>query len=226
MTITAILPVPADLARQPETIFAAVAGQSSLERIVGTLAAAVGGVVVAVAEELSDDVAGVLSGAGVPTARLTVAAAPGGRRECIEAGIAGLHDGSVLVHDIGWPMLSHETLDGVLGGLRDGADTVLPVCAVTDSIKAVDSRGVITATVDRSPLRTVQYPRGFSTATLANLLDDSVGDRDFDELGAVLDRGGATVLIDGDTAVSRIGLPCDADYLEALLTSRELGPGR
>lgn len=222
MTITALLPVPTDLARQPETVFAPVAGQSSLERIVRSLAA-VCDVVVAVAEEMSDDVAAVLSAPDVQAVRLTVAAAPGRRRECLAAGLAGLHDGPVLVHDIGWPIFSQQTLEGVLGALHRGADAVLPICAVTDSIKAVDGRGVITATVDRAPLRTVQFPRGFSAAMLAQL----IGTSDFDdELETVLTGGDGTVLIDGDTAISRIELPCDAAYLDALLTSRDSDPAR
>lgn len=223
MTITALLPVPTDLARQPETVFAPVAGQSSLERIVRSLAA-VCDVVVAVAEEMSDDVAAVLSAPDVPAVRLTVAAAPGRRRECLAAGLAELHDGPVLVHDIGWPIFSQQTLEGVLGALHCGADAVLPICAVTDSIKAVDGRGVITATVDRAPLRTVQYPRGFSAAMLAQLIGTS--DFDDDELETVLTGGDGTVLIDGDTAISRIELPCDAAYLDALLTSRDSDPTR
>jgi 2-C-methyl-D-erythritol 4-phosphate cytidylyltransferase len=199
-----------------------VAGQSSLERIVRSLAA-VCDVVVAVAEEMSDDVAAVLSAPDVPAVRLTVAAAPGRRRECLAAGLAGLHDGPVLVHDIGWPIFSQPTLEGVLGALHRGADAVLPICAVTDSIKAVDGRGVITATVDRAPLRTVQFPRGFSAAMLAQL----IGTSDFDdELETVLTGGDGTVLIDGDTAISRIELPCDAAYLDALLTSRDSDPAR
>lgn len=221
MTITALLPVPADLARQPETVFAPVAGRSSLERIVRSLAA-VCDVVVAVAEEMSDDVAAVLSAPDVPAVRLTVAAGPGRRRECLAAGLAGLHGGPVLVHDIGWPIFSQQTLEGVLGALHRGADAVLPICAVTDSIKAVDGRGVITATVDRAPLRTVQYPRGFSAAMLAQLIGTS--DFDDDELETVLTGGDGTVLIDGDTAISRIELPCDAAYLDALLTSRDSDP--
>ena len=222
MTITALLPVPADLARQPETVFAPVAGQSSLERIVRSLAA-VCDVVVAVAEEMSDDGAAVLSAPDVQAVRLTVAAAPGRRRECLAAGLAGLHGGPVLVHDIGWPIFSQQTLEGVLGALHRGADAVLPICAVTDSIKAVDGRGVITATVDRAPLRTVQFPRGFSAAMLAQL----IGTSDFDdELETVLTGGDGTVLIDGDNAISRIELPCDAAYLDALLTSRDSDPAR
>ena len=215
MTLTALVPVPAELQQRPDAVFAPIAGQSVLARIVHTLAS-VADVVVAVAEPLAPKAAEAL--AGIPAVRVVTAASPGRRGQCIAAGLQDIGDGSVLLHDIAWPLISEDTLGRVTAALRDGAGAVLPACAVTDSIKDVDTSGAVAATLDRSALRTVQYPRGFDAAVLARLLDTPGAD-DFDELGAVLTSGSAVTVVDGDTTTSRFELPDDADYLAAVIAS-------
>ncbi|WP_349268356.1 IspD/TarI family cytidylyltransferase [Mycolicibacterium parafortuitum] len=221
MTLTALVPVPMELQQRPDAVFAPIAGQSVLARIVRTLASvadvALGGVVVAVAEPLAPSAAAAL--AGIPAVRVVTAAAPGRRRQCIAAGLQDIGGGSVLLHDLAWPLIAEDTLGRVTAALRDGADAVLPACAVTDSIKDVDNSGAVAATLDRSALRTVQYPRGFDVAVLARLLDTAGAD-DFDELAAVLTSGAAVTVVDGDTTTSRFELPDDAGYLAAVIASR------
>lgn len=220
--MTAILPVPMSLVSRREAVFSPVAGQSPLVRIVGSLAP-VADVIVAAAAPLVDEVKKSLTQQGLSATQVCVADDPGARINCIVAALRapGLAD-EVLLHDIAWPLVSPVTLARVMAALRDGAAAVLPVCPVTDSIKAVDSNGAVTATVERTPLRTVQYPRGFAAAVLTRLAtkDGAV------ELDAVLASGVPVTYVDGDTDSMAVELPGDASYLAAVIEGRSDGSGR
>ncbi|MDA2893771.1 2-C-methyl-D-erythritol 4-phosphate cytidylyltransferase [Mycolicibacterium sp. BiH015] len=221
MTVTAILPVPTSLESRREAVFSPVAGLSPLARIVRSLAAAAD-VIVAAAAPLVDEVKTSLAAQGLSGTRVCVADDPGVPTNCIAAAlrVPGVAE-QVLLHDIAWPLVSPVTLARVMDALRDGAAAVLPVCPVTDSIKAVDSNGTVTATVERTPLRTVQYPRGFSAAVLSRLLthDGAV------ELDAVLASGVPVTYVDGDTDAMAVELPGDASYLAAVIEGRSDGSG-
>ncbi|ABM14907.1 MULTISPECIES: IspD/TarI family cytidylyltransferase [Mycolicibacterium] len=219
MTVTAILPVPESYVQRREAVFAPVAGESPLVRIVRALAA-VGDVVVAAAQSLADEVRETLAAQALPAVRTVGARSPGARADCIAAGLAALGDGDgpVLLHDLTWPLIADATLDAVLSAVHGGADAVLPIRPVTDSVKAVDARGAVTATLDRSPLRTVQFPRGFDAAVLERLLAD--GAADFDELGAALSVGTPLTLVEGDTDTMSFDLPADSAFLAAVIAGR------
>lgn len=220
--MTAILPVPTSLVSRREAVFSPVAGESSLARIVRSLAP-VADVIVAAAAPLVDEVKKSLAQQGLSATRVCVADDPGARRDCISAAlrVPGVAD-QVLLHDIAWPLVSPATLDRVVAALRAGSVAALPVCPVTDSIKAVDSNGAVRATVERTPLRTVQYPRGFAAAVLTRLVTQ---DGAF-ELDAVLASGVPVTYVDGDTDSMAVELPGDASYLAAVIEGRSDGSGR
>jgi 2-C-methyl-D-erythritol 4-phosphate cytidylyltransferase len=225
--VTALLPVPEFFAPRRDAVLVPVAGQSPLLRIVATLVS-VGDVVVCAAEPLVDELRNVLAGQDLPSVRVVGAEAPGSRAQCISAGLRACADESrphVLLHDIRWPLVDPATLERVVAALRDGATAALPFCPVTDSIKAVDANGAVTATVDRAPLRTVQYPRGFDAAVLAHLISCGAQDT-FDELEAVLADGVPVTLVEGDNDTTSVELPRDADYLAAIIEGRRDHPGR
>jgi 2-C-methyl-D-erythritol 4-phosphate cytidylyltransferase len=98
---------------------------------------------------------------------LVVAGGPT-RQESVRLGVAALSDDVdlVLVHDAARPFISAEVISAVVKTLRDGADAVIPVLPVTDTIKRVDVDGVVAETIDRSELRVVQTPQGFRRAVL------------------------------------------------------------
>lgn len=221
--MTAILPVPTTLVSRREAVFSPVAGQSSLARIVRSLAP-VADVIVAAAAPLLDEVKKSLAQQGLSATRVCVADDPGARRDCISAAlrVPGVAD-QVLLHDIAWPLVSPATLDRVVAALRAGSVAALPVCPVTDSIKAVNSNGAVTATVERTPLRTVQCPRGFDAAVLTRLITHGPG---IDELDAVLTSGVSVTSVDGDTDTMAVELPRDASYLAAVIECRSDGSDR
>ena len=227
MSVTAIVPVPECFVERRDAVFAPVAGSSSLARIVQTLAP-VGEVVVCGAGPLVDEIRDVLLAHDLSGVRVVVADAPGLRAQCIAAGLQALTDvpqAHVLVHDIMWPLIDLAALGRVVDALRDGAVAALPTCPVTDSIKAVDNRGVITTTVDRAPLRTVQFPRGFTAGTLAQLVSGA-GAEAFDEVDALLARGIPVTHVEGDNDTMSVQLPGDGAYLAAIIEGRRRHPGQ
>lgn len=175
---------------------------------------------VATAAVLADTVRETLAGQDLSRVRVVVAGSTGERARCVEAGLQGLDDHTaVVVHDIVWPILGAGLLDRVVAALHQGAVAVMPATPVTDSVKTIDAAGVLTATVDREQLRTVQYPRGFDAATLAVLLKHS-GSEPFDELEAVLSSGTPLTIVEGDDEAVSVELPRDTDYLAALIEGR------
>ncbi|SFB07744.1 2-C-methyl-D-erythritol 4-phosphate cytidylyltransferase [Amycolatopsis marina] len=118
----------------------------------------------------------------------------------------------VLVHDSTRPFVPPSVLRSVAAAVRAGAPAVVPVEAVTDTIKVV-ADGTIRSTHDRSGLRSVQSPHGFSAAELRRRvaadgpgLDDAVSD--------------ATTVAGHPHAV-RLSTPFDITVAEALLADEQ-----
>lgn len=72
----------------------------------------------------------------------------------------------VLVHDAARALATSELAERVLHGLTSGESAVIPVLSVVDTIKEVDRDGYVRSTPDRSILRAVQTPQGFSVDVL------------------------------------------------------------
>ncbi|MGE2835148.1 IspD/TarI family cytidylyltransferase [Mycobacterium sp. SMC-4] len=212
--MTAIVPVPVCDIERFDAVLRPVAGRSALDRIVDTLRTSAP-VVVAVAAEFVDAVRGALSASIGADIGVVAATGDGRRVACLSAGLGACAAGPVLVHHLSWPVFSPATTERVISALTAGALVVAPMRAVTDSVKRVDGRGVVTGTVDRSRLRAAQYPRGFDAATLEMLLE--TGREPFDELLAALRAGVPVTEIDGDDHAARVDLPRDAAFLSAVI---------
>jgi 2-C-methyl-D-erythritol 4-phosphate cytidylyltransferase len=222
--VAAILPLPF-----PEHVAAALeplAGQSPLVRVVRDAVAAVvdpAKVIVAVAERFAGDVSEHLAREGLGAVGVAVVGGPATREQCLAAalervGIAPVSARFVLVYDVRQPLTSAEVRNRLIEGLAGGAPVVLPVLAVTDSVKAVDDHGAVIASLDRSALQTVQYPRGFAADHLAQLLTESAGE--FDEALAAIRAAVPVTTVDGDAEAVAVDLQHDAPYLEAVIASR------
>lgn len=203
-----------------------LAGPSPLARVVHDCLEAVGdptAVVVAVAEHLADDVRALLARGGSDAVGLEVIGGPASRAQCLAAALERVaaepvSASVVLVYDVRQPLTPSSLRDRVVERLTEGAPVVLPVLPVTDSVKAVDDRGVVTASLDRSTLQTVQYPRGFAADHLRRLVAGSVGE--FDEALEAIGSAVPIVTVDGDAEAITVELPRDGAFLEALIASR------
>ncbi|MDT5076481.1 MAG: 2-C-methyl-D-erythritol 4-phosphate cytidylyltransferase [Mycobacterium sp.] len=218
----AILPLPATV--DPAAIFSAVAGDEPLVLAVRTLLdrIAASRVVVAVAEPLVALVHDVLATRGWSAVAVVAAPVPGDRYRALLSGLQylaqeRLSPESVLVHDYRHPLVPGEVTDRVIAGLAAGHRIVVPVIPVTDSVKSVDERGTVVETVDRTTLRTVQYPRGFAASSLAELLGSGPIDDEFDTAVAA---GLPIAMVDGHADAVRFTLAADAELLDAIITSR------
>lgn len=222
------MPLPVSVTDNPEAAFLSLGTQPPLARIVGSILDVVtdaGRVVVAVAAPLVGDVRTALASEDLASVSIAAVSGSAHRADCIRAALdylrrAPFSTSHVLVHDISSPLTSTDLADRVVAGMRDGGTVVMPALAVTDSVKAVDVNGAITATVDRSVLRSVQYPRGFTVEELAELLERGTTE-DFDEVAAALGAGVPVTFVDGDPDALRAELPRDAEFIEAIIASRE-----
>lgn len=86
------------------------------------------------------------------------------RSDSVRAGLAALPSSadSVLIHDAARPLVPVAVVDRVVAALFDGAEAVVPVVPVTDSLRTRGGRAV-----DRAGLVAVQTPQGFDLATLS-----------------------------------------------------------
>jgi 2-C-methyl-D-erythritol 4-phosphate cytidylyltransferase len=222
MELGAIVPLPATA--DAAAIFSGVAGDEPLVMAVRTLLRRMGAprVAVVVAEPLVTRVHDLLAARGWSAVAVLSAPAPADRHHAIASGLQYLapeqfSSAPVLVHDYRHPLVPDEVTDRVIAGLAAGHRIVVPVVSVTDSVKSVDARGTVVATIDRTTLRAVQYPRGFTASALAELL--AAGPID-DELNSVLAAGLSVATVDGHADAVRFTLPADAQLLDAIITSR------
>lgn len=148
----------------------------------------------------------------------------GSRADCVVAGLEYLEREAisaryVLVHDMRRPLAPAGIGNRVIEALRGGSSVVMPAQPLTDSVKALDARGSVTETVDRSMLRAVQYPRGFTAERLSLLLARRTSD-EFDELDEAVSAGLPITGVDGDRCAVIVDLPRDIAFVEAMLRCR------
>ena len=114
------------------------------------------------------------------------------------------HDAdAVVIHDVRYPLAPADLTARVAGRLA-GCDVVVPILAMTDSVKVVGAQGIIGENVDRDELRTVQYPRGYSAAAFRRMVE-----------GEDLMTGATTV--EGDPNAFAVDLTRDRALLEAIV---------
>jgi 2-C-methyl-D-erythritol 4-phosphate cytidylyltransferase len=128
-----------------------------------------------------------------------VVAGGSSRSASVRAGLAAVPDGAdfVLVHDAARPVPVVDTWRRVIAALESGADAVIPVMPVTDTLR--ERAG---GTVDRDRFVAVQTPQGFRLAVLRSAHE---GERDGTDDASLAEDAGATVeLVDGDSTNIKI----------------------
>jgi 2-C-methyl-D-erythritol 4-phosphate cytidylyltransferase len=137
--------------------FVAVGGRSLLELATGRFTAhpAIGTVVVVAPASHVDEAA---ARTGQP-----VVAGGATRQESVARGLAALPDGVefVLVHDVARPFVPANVISAVVDALLAGAEAVIPVVPIHDTVRRRVAGGRLGEVVDRSTLVAVQTPQGF-----------------------------------------------------------------
>ncbi|MEU5265028.1 2-C-methyl-D-erythritol 4-phosphate cytidylyltransferase [Amycolatopsis sp. NPDC021455] len=71
-------------------------------------------------------------------------------------------DSVVLLHDALRAFVHAQTVRDAVFAIRDGASVVVPVLPMADTVKVTDEKSLLLGTEDRSRLRTIQTPIGFT----------------------------------------------------------------
>lgn len=118
---------------------------------------------------------------------------------------------TVVVHEARRPLAPPGLVAAVVeAAAADDQRVIVPVLPVSDTIKEVDTAGVVLGTVDRSELRVRQTPAAVPAEVLRHVL--AAGTRD---LGALLDA--AVLTVPGDPLAFEVRTPWDLELAELLL---------
>jgi 2-C-methyl-D-erythritol 4-phosphate cytidylyltransferase len=142
---------------------------------------------------------------------------PGGptRQQSVARGLAAVATDveAVLVHDAARPFVPAEVVSRVIEALAGGAEAVIPVLPVVDTIKRVEN-GHVVETPDRDTLRVVQTPQGFRRDVLDKAHAQQLSHAPDD--ASLAESLGVTVqVVAGADAAFKITTPADLARAEA-----------
>ena len=137
------------------------------------------------------------------------------RQESVAACLEVLPEdiGIVLVHDAARPLVPVDVVADVVSAVRNGAQAVVPVLPLVDTIKRVNSEGIIIETIDREQLRRVQTPQGFTREVLMQAYADPTHVAT-DDAGLVESLGVTVTTVAGSERGLKI--TTQADFVHAL----------
>jgi 2-C-methyl-D-erythritol 4-phosphate cytidylyltransferase/2-C-methyl-D-erythritol 2,4-cyclodiphosphate synthase len=139
---------------------------------------------------------------------VTVVTGGATRSDSVRAGLAAIQGADfVLVHDAARALATRELAASVVAALRGGDVAVVPALPVVDTLQNVDTKGYITGPVDRTPLRRIQTPQGFSYALLKSI-HESASDATDDSTLASL-AGHKVRVVEGEERALKITTPSD-----------------
>jgi 2-C-methyl-D-erythritol 4-phosphate cytidylyltransferase len=119
----------------------------------------------------------------------------------------------VLVHDAARPLASHGLFRSVVDAALAGAEAVVPVVAVVDTV--TDPHGI---PVDRDELRAVQTPQGFRAQPLRDV--HARRPEATDDASLVVAGGGRLRHVQGERWNLKITEPDDLAVAAAILEQR------
>jgi 2-C-methyl-D-erythritol 4-phosphate cytidylyltransferase len=145
------------------------------------------------------------------------------RQESVRHGLAALPPGvdHVLVHDAARPLAPPSVFAAVIAALRAGAEAVVPVLPIADTVKRVID-GRVTGTVERGDLRAVQTPQGFVLDVLVRA-HAQLGPPATDDASLVERLGHTVHTVPGSEDALKVTHPFDLLVAEAVLQARSRG---
>jgi 2-C-methyl-D-erythritol 4-phosphate cytidylyltransferase/2-C-methyl-D-erythritol 2,4-cyclodiphosphate synthase len=138
---------------------------------------------------------------------ITVVSGGSTRSDSVRNALAVVTSEFVLVHDAARALASTVLAQRVIAALRSGNSAVVPGLVEVDTVKSIDSKGRVTSTIDRSTLRRIQTPQGFSTQVLRDAHES--GKDATDDAALIELLGGPVVVIDGEDRALKITTPAD-----------------
>ncbi|RFD26071.1 2-C-methyl-D-erythritol 4-phosphate cytidylyltransferase [Mycobacterium uberis] len=204
-------------------IFCELHGRTLVERALAGLleSGVVDHVVVAVPADRIDQTQRVLSQqlAKQMSQHTTVVAGGVDRTESVRSALAAIPGPAgvstpefVLVHDAARALTPARLIVRVVEALRAGHTAVVPALPLHDTVKAVDTNGMVLGTLARAGLRAVQTPQGFATELLlrAYQCGPHCNSVDFtDDASLVEHLGGQVQVVTGDPLAFKITTQLD-----------------
>jgi 2-C-methyl-D-erythritol 4-phosphate cytidylyltransferase / 2-C-methyl-D-erythritol 2,4-cyclodiphosphate synthase len=139
---------------------------------------------------------------------ITVVTGGATRSESVRLGLAAINGADfVLVHDAARALASRELASRVVAALKAGDVAVIPALPEVDTVKVIDAHGYVSSTPDRTSLRRVQTPQGFTYSVLKKSHEAS-GDAT-DDAALVADAGHKVRVIEGEERALKITTPHD-----------------
>ncbi len=174
-------------------------------------------VVLVVSEAARSAYESVVASAPVP---VTLVIGGATRQESVRRGLVHVRDDAevVLVHDAARPLVPSEVVAAVVAAVRGGADAVIPVVPVTDTVRRVAGSG--SSLEDRTQLRAVQTPQGFRTAVLRAAHAAAEHTEHTDDAAVCEAAGVAVTLVPGSTDSIKVTHPIDLVVAAAILAER------
>lgn len=116
------------------------------------------------------------------------------RQDSVKAGLRCLGTCSlVVIHDGARPLITGQLIEAGLVAARATGAAVAGV-PVKDTVKTVDQKGFVRATLERSALRAIQTPQVFSYELIVKAYDQA-GDLEFTDDAALVEAMGHPVLV-------------------------------
>lgn len=197
----------------------AIDGEQLVSRAVSAMAASgcVDQIIVALPSGFEDD-------AELPVVTVPVTTLAGGilRQDSVRLMLAAVSADTthVLVHDAARCLAPPALVARVVDSLRAGAEAVIPVLPVVDTVARIDSAGDFAGNVPRDELRLVQTPQGFRRDVLQHAHDSAdPGWEATDDASMVAATGGRVHTVAGDPAAMKITTAADLVIAEALLAA-------
>jgi 2-C-methyl-D-erythritol 4-phosphate cytidylyltransferase len=144
------------------------------------------------------------------------------RSQSVAAAFAAAGDGDpVVVHDAARPLATPRLFERVVEELQQsGADAVTAARPVADTVKEARER-VVTRTLDRAGLWTVQTPQVFRREALHRALARvDLLERATDDAWLVEQQGGVVRVLDSEEHNFKVTTAADLQLVELLLASR------
>jgi len=148
---------------------------------------------------------------------------PGGatRQASVRAGLKALRATApdlVLIHDAARPFLSSDLITRAVAAAKAHGAAV-PAVAITDTVKKVDEQDIVSETLDRSRLRTVQTPHALAYDVIVELHNRAAaaGRDDFTDDAALAEWAGHPVnVFAGESSNVKLTTNDDFERAEAL----------
>ena len=137
------------------------------------------------------------------------------RSESVRRGLEKVPDDSeiVIVHDGVRPLASQELFELVVGKVKDGAEAVVPVVPIADSLRSINGKQI-----SRDEVVAVQTPQAFTASLLRKAY---LNNEDATDDSSLVESVGGTIdFVDGDVSNLKITVSSDLLIAEQFLIAK------